>query len=80
MELRYTTQTVKLKDGREFAGLVTDENTNNLSLRTGTGTELILLKDIADRKSSNRSLMPDGLEALLKAQDIADIIAWIRQP
>ena len=80
VELRYTTQTVKLKDGREFAGLVTDENTNNLSLRTGTGTELILLKDIADRKSSNRSLMPDGLEALLKAQDIADIIAWIRQP
>ena len=80
VELRYTTQTLKLKDGREVAGLVTDENTNNLSLRTGTGTELILLKDIAERKNSNRSLMPDGLEALLKPQDIADIIAWIRQP
>ncbi|MCP5559756.1 MAG: c-type cytochrome [Verrucomicrobiaceae bacterium] len=80
VELRYTTQTLKLKDGRVFVGLVTDENTNNLSLRTGAGLELILLKDIAERKNSNTSLMPDGLEALLKPQDIADIIAWIRQP
>lgn len=80
VELRYTTQTIATKDGKEHAGLVVEENVNNLTLRTGTGVELIPTRDIARRTNSNKSLMPDGLEALLKPQDVADVLSYIRAP
>ncbi len=80
VEQRYAVQTVTTKDNKEHVGLIIEENGNNITLRTGTGTELLLLKDIGKRVSTGRSLMPDGLENLLKPQDVADVIAWIRQP
>lgn len=78
VEQRYVTQSLKLKDGSEKTGIILEENPNNVTLRTLVGVELVLTKDIASRTSTNRSLMPDGLEAALKPQDIADIIAIIR--
>jgi putative membrane-bound dehydrogenase-like protein len=78
VEQRYVTQTLKLKDGTEKIGIIVEENPNNVTLRTLLGVELVLTKDIASRKSTNRSLMPEGLESALKPQDIADIIAWMR--
>ena len=78
VEQRYAVQTVHTKDGKEHIGLILEENGNNITLRTATTTELILVKDIATRSSSNRSLMPDGLENVLKPQDVADVMAWIR--
>ena len=78
VEQRYAVQTVSTKDGKDHIGLILEENSNNITLRTGTATELLLLKDIAKRTSTNRSLMPDGLESVLKPQDVADVMAWIR--
>lgn len=78
VEQRYVTQSLKLKDGSEKTGIILEENPNNVTLRTLVGVELVLTKDIASRKSTNRSLMPEGLESALKPQDIADIIAWMR--
>jgi len=78
VEQRYAVQTVSTKDGKDHVGLILEENGNNITLRTGTATELILIKDIAKRASTNKSLMPDGLESALKPQDVADVIAWIR--
>jgi putative heme-binding domain-containing protein len=78
VEQRYVTQSLKLKDGTEKIGIIVEENPNNVTLRTLVGIELVLTKDIASRKSTSRSLMPEGLESALKPQDIADIIAWMR--
>ena len=78
VEQRYSVQSVVTKDQKEHVGLILEENGNNITLRTGTAVELILLKDIKKRSSTNRSLMPDGLESLLKPQDVADVIAWIK--
>ncbi|MBL9143681.1 MAG: c-type cytochrome [Verrucomicrobiaceae bacterium] len=78
VEQRYVTQSLKLKDGSEKTGIILEENPNNVTLRTLVGVELVLTKDIASRKSTNRSLMPDGLETALKPQDIADILAWMK--
>ena len=78
VEQRYAVQTVSTSDGKAHVGLIIEENSNNITLRTGTSTELILLKNIAKRGSTNKSLMPDGLESVLKPQDVADVIAWIR--
>ncbi|MDB6120299.1 MAG: hypothetical protein JWO08_4080 [Verrucomicrobiaceae bacterium] len=78
VEQRYAVQTVTTKDSKEHVGLILEENGNNITLRTGTATELILLNDIAKRTSTNKSLMPDGLENVLKPQDVADVMAWIQ--
>ena len=78
VEQRYAVQSVITKDDKEHVGLILEENGNNITLRTGTAVELILIKDIKKRSSTNRSLMPDGLESVLKPQDVADVIAWIR--
>ncbi len=78
VEQRYTVQTVTTQDGKDHTGLIIEENGNNITLRSGTATELILVKDIRKRASTNKSLMPDGLENLLKPQDVADVIEWIR--
>jgi putative heme-binding domain-containing protein len=78
VEQRYTVQTVTTKDGKDHIGLIIEENGNNITLRSGTATELILVKDISKRVGTSKSLMPDGMENLLKPQDVADVIAWIR--
>ncbi len=77
VEQRYAVQTVSTKDGKDHIGLILEENGNNITLRTGIATELILIKNIARRTSTNKSLMPDGLESALKPQDVADLIAFI---
>ncbi len=78
VEDRYTTQTLILKQGREITGLVLEENANSLTLRGTTGIEVIMRSDMSKRTSTNKSLMPEGLESLLAPQHIADIIAWLR--
>lgn len=80
VESRYATQTVTLADGREITGMVAEETANSLTIRTGQADEVIRRRDIASRAVSTRSLMPEGLESILNPQDIADIIAWIRNP
>jgi putative heme-binding domain-containing protein len=44
----------------------------------GGAEETILRADIKELKSSGLSLMPEGLENVLKPQDIADVIAFIK--
>ena len=38
----------------------------------------MLRVDITEEKPTGRSLMPDGTETVLKPQDVADVIAWLR--
>jgi putative heme-binding domain-containing protein len=68
-----------LKNGTELSGLIAGETANNITLRLPGGAELPVLRgDIAEEKPAGRSLMPEGLETVLKPQDVADLIAWLR--
>ncbi len=79
VEPRYQALVVKLKNGTEVSGIVAGETANNLTLRLPGGAEFPVLRaDIAEEKPSGRSLMPEGLETVLKPQDVADVIAWLR--
>jgi len=79
IEDRYRSQSVKLKSGTELLGIVAAETGNNIVLKLPGGTELpILTSDIADRKPTARSLMPEGVETVLAHQDVADVVAWLR--
>lgn len=79
VEARYLAQTLKLKGGLDVVAMVAEETANSLTLRTALGTEVVLKEDVVSRSSSTKSVMPEGLENLLKPQDVADVIAWIRE-
>jgi putative heme-binding domain-containing protein len=71
--------TVETKDGRSLLGLVRNETASGLILVQGGGVrESVLRQDIASLRASSISLMPEGLEAAMTPQDVADLIAWIR--
>jgi hypothetical protein len=38
----------------------------------------VLRADIASDQATTRSLMPEGLETVLKPQDVADVISYLR--
>jgi putative heme-binding domain-containing protein len=79
VEPRYFLHTLKLKSGAELAGIIAAETGNNIVLRLPGGTDLPVLRaDIAQDDATTRSLMPEGLESVLKPQDVADIISWLR--
>jgi putative heme-binding domain-containing protein len=80
IEDRYRAHTVKLTSGTELSGIVVTETTNNIVLRVPGGGELPVLRDqIANQSRAERSLMPEGLESVMKPQDVADLLAWIRK-
>jgi putative heme-binding domain-containing protein len=79
IEPRYQAQLVKTKAGAALTGILSGETANNLTLRLPGGTEQAVLRDdLAGQEPLGRSLMPEGLEAALKPQDVADVLAWIR--
>jgi putative membrane-bound dehydrogenase-like protein len=79
VEPRYQALLIKLKNGTELSGIIADETANNLTLKLPGGAEFPVLRaDIAEEKPTGRSLMPDGMETVLKPQDVADVIAWLR--
>ena len=77
----YTAYTVVTKDDRELSGVLVAETSNSISLRMAGGAEeQILRSNLKQLTSSGRSLMPEGFEAGLKQQDLADVIAYILSP
>jgi putative membrane-bound dehydrogenase-like protein len=78
VEQRYLTHTIRTKDGKDHNGLLTEETANSITLKLGASTEVLLRTDIVKSTPGTQSLMPAGLESVLKPQDIADILAWMR--
>jgi putative membrane-bound dehydrogenase-like protein len=71
---------IETKDGRSLTGIVKGETASSLILVQGGGLEeKILRSDIAEIRASQLSLMPEGLEQGISAQDMADLIAWLKQ-
>ena len=79
VEARYLGYTAITKSGNEYSGIITAETPNNLVLKSSDGTETPVLRtDLKELIGSGLSLMPEGLEAVLKPQDLADLLAWLR--
>jgi putative heme-binding domain-containing protein len=77
----YTGYTAVTKDERELSGVLIAETPNSISLRMAGGAEeTILRSNLKELTSSGRSLMPEGFEAGLKPQDLADLIAYVLAP
>lgn len=74
--LLYTLETT---DGRTFAGLITAETAGNVSLKGADGVEqTVARREMKSLRSTGVSLMPEGLEGSITPQQMADLIAFLR--
>ena len=77
----YETYTVETRDGRVLSGVLAGESASSLTLNLPDGVQQdVLRKDIKSIRSLDVSLMPESLGVVLKPQDVANVIAWLRRP
>ena len=74
----YTNYVILTRDGRIHDGLIATETAGTLTVRRGDEDETILRANITEIRASSVSLMPDGFEAALGRQDVADLIAFLQ--
>ncbi|MCX6838368.1 MAG: c-type cytochrome, partial [Verrucomicrobia bacterium] len=68
-----------LKSGEQLYGVIATETSASLTLKmAGNVTKSVLRIDVASLKSAGTSLMPEGLEAAMTPQSLADLIAYLK--
>jgi putative heme-binding domain-containing protein len=81
VEDRYLFYTANLADGRTAVGMLAAESAGSLTLLGLDGEEQVILRsELRTLISSGRSLMPEGLEAAVDAQAMADLVAFLADP
>jgi putative membrane-bound dehydrogenase-like protein len=69
------------KDDEDYAGIVRSETADVVTIVDNLGATTLLKKsNIASRKISQVSLMPEGLQSGLSLDDFANLIAYIENP
>ncbi len=77
---RYFTAIATTAKNEVFAGIVAEETPDSVRLLMPGGVEKVLARaDIAKLERSNRSLMPEGIEAEWSDKDLADLLAFLVQ-
>jgi putative membrane-bound dehydrogenase-like protein len=81
VEPRYLAYNCVLTGGEELYGLIAGESGTSIELKLPDGsTRSVLRSEIAQLRGTKLSLMPEGLESGLSAQDMADLIRYLREP
>lgn len=71
---------IQAKDGSVFSGAVLNETDTAVLLRLPDGTRKSLARtEIGSLSNTGLSLMPEGLEAAITPQAMADLIAYLRK-
>ena len=73
----YQFTTVELKDGRILAGLIRNDNTNTLSVRTMTETVTVPVGDVKTRTVNPISMMPEGLITSQPQEAVRDLFRYL---
>jgi putative heme-binding domain-containing protein len=69
---------VATRDGRVLTGLLAAETATSVTLRRAEGqSDTVLRSDIKQMRSTGLSMMPEGLEAQLDVQAMADLLAFL---
>lgn len=70
---------IETSDGRTFTGIMGNETSSAVTLRTADGAEQVISREeIKSILPMSQSLMPEGLEAGLSEQDLADLIEYLK--
>jgi len=79
IDTNYVSYSVITADGRVLSGIIAAETAAALTLKQPEGKSITLARDEIDEiRSTGVSLMPDGLEKNLSQQQMADVIAFIK--
>ena len=79
VEAKFLSYTAVTNDGRSFNGMLLNETGNSLTLLGIDGKEQVVGRsDLSELVCSNRSLMPEGLEKDLSAQDLVNVISFVQ--
>jgi len=74
----YLEYIAELDDGRTLTGLVAEETAASITLRKAENVQATVLRgNVESLYSTEKSLMPEGLEQKLTPQDAADLIAFL---
>ena len=65
-------------DDRVISGIVLRETKDAITVRTTNETVVLPVADIASRKPTNLSIMPDGLFDQMKPDEVRDLVAYLR--
>jgi putative membrane-bound dehydrogenase-like protein len=77
----YLTYEVVLRSGETMAGTLGSESATSLTVKLPAGMEReVLLKDVQRVRTLPVSLMPEGLALNITPGELADVIAWLREP
>lgn len=69
----------ELRSGEQLFGLIAGESASGITLKQLDGTNRNLLRnEIVSLKSADVSLMPEGLEASITIEEMADLIAFLK--
>jgi putative membrane-bound dehydrogenase-like protein len=75
-----TTAVLETKDGETLIGIVTQETEKTVTLRQENGMEVIIPRlNLGIMRPQAWSLMPQGLEAGLRPQDLADLLKYLSE-
>ncbi|HEY0551473.1 MAG TPA: c-type cytochrome, partial [Verrucomicrobiae bacterium] len=71
---------IETKTGESILGVIAGENPLSLMMKTASGeTNRIGRENISSMRGTDKSLMPEGLEEGLSAQDVADLLEFVTQ-
>lgn len=77
----YEGHVVKLKDGSDIECLIASQTADEVTVKTSTGTAAILTKykrsDIKEIKDMKLSIMPEGLQSAMSAQEFVDLTEYL---
>jgi putative membrane-bound dehydrogenase-like protein len=78
VDARYIEYMAVTKSGRVFTGILANETATSITLKGQEAKEQVLLRsELEELKSTQKSLMPEGLEKDLSRQELADLIAFL---
>lgn len=75
----YVNFVLTTQDQQDFSGVVVNESANSVTIRrAGGGEDTVLRGNIATLRSTGLSLMPDGLDAAISYQQMADLLRFLQ--
>ena len=79
VEAKYLNFVFATTSGHSVIGMLSNETGSSIMLLAAEGkSESVLRTDIEERRSTGKSLMPDGVGKDLTAQNLADVIEYLR--
>jgi putative heme-binding domain-containing protein len=75
----YVSYSVVTNDGKLLTGIIASDTASSITLKQPEGKTVALLRtEIEELRSNGISLMPEGLEKNIPPQDMADLVAFIK--